>query len=515
MFYAVVYISNDIKMDVVEKESKSKVNGCGEKSSENLKHDTILSLLWNAFDKVGFQVIAFVIGLVTLRLLSPNDFGLIGALAIFTALSSIFIESGFTSAMVRRPNNTDEEYVAILFFHIGLALVFYFALFFCADLIAQYYGMPELKDLSKFLFLSIIFSALSIVQNIILTKELAFKKLSLASLISAVIAGIVVIVLILLGYTYWALAWQILLQNAVKCILLWCFSSWRPKVKPQFAVIKELFAFSTPLLVNALVNTFVRYVYNPIIGRRLGEKHLGYYSEAYKFYLLPSSIITSSISGVSYPVLSKLNDQEDRQLLYLRKMVRMSAFGIFPVLFGAMACFDNIVSVVLTDKWLPIVPYFQILAIAGLVMPFQSLNSGLLTLKGYPKRSFIIESIKNALILVPIFFIHNINLLLWSFSIANILSYFVGVMFVRRVISYKAMAQIKDILPYFLISVIMAVMVYSINWLPISKLFQLVIQISVGAIFYCATCYLTGSAIARELFANIQKGIKAALPRPK
>ena len=110
-------------MDVVGKENKSKINGCGEKSSENLKHDTILSLLWNAFDKVGFQVIAFVIGLVTLRLLSPNDFGLIGALAIFTALSSIFIESGFTSAMVRRPNNTDEEYVAILFFHIGLALV--------------------------------------------------------------------------------------------------------------------------------------------------------------------------------------------------------------------------------------------------------------------------------------------------------------------------------------------------------------------------------------------------------
>ncbi len=502
-------------MDVEEKESNSKNCGCGGNPPKSLKHDTVLSLLWNAIDKVGFQVIAFIIGLITLRLLSPNDFGLIGALAIFTALSSIFIESGFTSAMVRRSNNTDEEYVAILLFHVGLALIFYIILFFCADLIAQYYGMHELINLSRFLFISIIFSALSIVQNIILTKELEFKKLSLASLISAIVAGVVVIALIHIGYTYWALAWQILLQNAVKCFFLWHFSSWRPKAKPRFSVIKELFAFSIPLLVNALVNTFVRYVYNPIIGRRLGEKHLGYYSEAYKFYLLPSSIITSSVSGVSYPVLSKLNDQEERQILYLRKMVRMSAFGIFPVLLGAMACFDNIVSVVLTDKWLPIVPYFQILAIAGFVMPFQSLNSGLLTLKGYPKRSFIIESIKNALILVPIFFLHDINLLLWSFSIANIFSYFIGVMFVRNVISYKAMAQMKDILPYLLISLVMATTVYSINLLPISKLLQLSIQIPVGAIFYCSTCYLTGSAIAKELFSNIQKGIKAALPRLK
>ncbi len=502
-------------MDVEEKKSNLKDCGCEGNASKSLKHDTILSLLWNATDKVGFQVIAFVIGLITLRLLSPNDFGLIGALAIFTALSSIFIESGFTSAMVRRPNNTDEEYVAILLFHIGLALIFYVVLFFCADLIARYYGMSELVDLSRFLFISIIFNALSIVQNIILTKELEFKKLSLASLISAIVAGFVVVALIYSGYTYWALAWQIVLQNAVKCLFLWHFSSWRPKGKPKFSVVKELFAFSVPLLVNALVNTFVRYVYNPIIGRRLGEEHLGYYSEAYKFYLLPSSIITSSVSGVSYPVLSKLNGQEERQILYLRKMVRMSAFGIFPVLLGAMACFDNIISVVLTDKWLPIVTYFQILAIAGLAMPFQSLNAGLLTLKGYPKRSFIIESIKNALILVPIFFIQDINLLLWSFSIANILSYFIGVMFVRRVISYKAVAQMKDILPYLLIALVMATIVYLINWLPISRLIQLIIQISVGAIFYFSTCYLTGSAIAKELFLNIQKGLKAALPRLK
>ena len=153
-----------------------------DESAKNLKKETIISLLWNAFDKVGFQIIAFVIGLVTLRLLSPRDFGLIGALAIFTALSNILIESGFTSAMVRRSDNTNQEYSAIFCFNIIISILFYLLLYIFAGKIADYYQMEELIDLSRFLFLSIVFNSIGIVQNIILTKQLAFKKLSLSNI---------------------------------------------------------------------------------------------------------------------------------------------------------------------------------------------------------------------------------------------------------------------------------------------------------------------------------------------
>lgn len=243
----------------------------GKENNENLKRSTILSLLWNAFDKVGFQLIAFLIGLVTLRLLSPRDFGLIGALAIFTALSNIFVESGFSSAMIRRKDNKDNEYVALLIFHLTLALLFYGGLFFSAEYIASYYKMPELKDLSRFLFLSIIFNSISIVHIIILTKQLSFKLLSIASLAGAIVGGVVVIVMILNGYTYWALAWQIVLQCAVKCLVLWASCKWFPSCKPDFRIVKELFKFSCSILATSLTNTFVRYIYNPIIGRAFGE----------------------------------------------------------------------------------------------------------------------------------------------------------------------------------------------------------------------------------------------------
>ncbi len=477
-----------------------------QEQTANLKRDTIRSLVWNAFDKVGFQVIAFFIGLLTLRLLSPGDFGLIGALAIFTALSNIFIESGFTSAMVRRKDNKDSEYVAIMCFHIVLSVAFYIVLFFSAEEIANYYGMPELKNLSRFLFVSIIFNSVTIVQNIILTRQLQFKKLSLANLWSAIVSGIVTIVMIFRGYGYWALAWQILLQFAVKCVLLWCFSSWKPNVKPDFRVIRELFGFSFSLIVSSLVGTFTRYIYNPIIGERLGKVELGYYAEAYKFFILPSNIISNTVSGVSYPVLSKLNGQDDRQLKYLRKMVKMSAFGIFPILFGAMACFDNIVPVVLTEKWNPIVPYFRIMAIAGAFMPLHSLYTGLMTLKGYPTKSFLLEFTKNALILLPLLVIDKqIDLMLWSFTIATALSYFIDLFFVKRVMNYGVFDQLKDIFPYMFLSVVMALGVYALGWLPVNIYLKAAAQVLAGAGFYLAACYLTGSSLMKEMTQIVRR----------
>ncbi len=485
-----------------------------DESAKNLKKETIISLLWNAFDKVGFQIIAFVIGLVTLRLLSPRDFGLIGALAIFTALSNILIESGFTSAMVRRSNNTNQEYSAIFCFNIIISILFYLLLYIFAGKIADYYQMEELIDLSRFLFLSIVFNSFGIVQNIILTKQLAFKKLSLSNICGAIISGAVTIILILRGYTYWALAWQIFLQAAIKSVMLWLLSDWKPTEKPDFKIIKELFTFSFSLILSSIINTFVRYIYNPIIGKYFGEEELGYYSEAYKFYYLPSSIIANTICGVSYPVLSKLNDEKNRQMVYIRKMIRIIAFGIFPIMLGAMACFDNLVTIVLTDKWKDIIPYFQILAIAGLAVPFHAFYLGVITLKGYPKTILKLEMIRNALIILPLFFLHkNINWMLWSFSIANIISLSIDMIALKRITSYRIISQLKDIFPYCLIALTMAGMVYAINFTNLSIITQAILQIVIGFLFYIGTCYLSGSAIVKEMLNNLLS--KVGLLRPK
>lgn len=475
----------------------------------DLKKQTARSILWNALDKVGFQVVALVVGLITMRLLSPREFGLIGALAIFTALSNILVESGFTSAMIRRKENSDAEYSAVLLFNFLLSIFFYAVLFVFSGKIASYCKMPELESLSHLLFISIVFNSLSIVPVVILTKSLSFKKMSVASLSGAVISGVVTIFMILRGYGYWALAWQIVLQVAVKALLLWCFCGWTPTRTPRFHVLRELFSFSFSLLGTNLLNTTARYIYNPYIGRCFGEERLGYYAESYKFYILPVNIVSGTFCGVAFPVLSKLNDEEPRQLAYLRKMMRVVAFAIFPVMMGAMACFDNLEMVILGEKWQEIVPYFRVLAVAGLVGPMHIMSLNLMVVKGFSKYNFYLELVRNSLTLLFLILFHDtVYEILWGIVISNLCSYVVDLFFVRRVVDYSVSNQLKDIFPYLGLSLFMAVCVYGVGFLTLEVHLKLLFQLGVGALAYLLPAKLLGSTVLDDVVKIIfKKGV--------
>lgn len=466
----------------------------------DLKKQTARSILWNALDKVGFQVVALVVGLITMRLLSPREFGLIGALAIFTALSNILVESGFTSAMIRRKENSDAEYGAVLSFNVLLSIIIYAILYLSSGWIADYYKMPELEALSHVLFLSFILNSFSIVPIVILTKSLSFKKMSIASLLGALVSGGVTIVLILRGYSYWALAWQIVLQSGVKALFLWIFCGWVPKQSPRFEVLKELFSFSFSLIGTNLLNTFARYIYNPFIGRGFGEERLGYYAESYKFYFLPVSIISGTFSGVALPVLSRLNEEAPRQLLYLRKMMRVVAFSIFPVMLGAMACFDNLEWVVLGQKWVEIVPYFRVLAVAGLVGPMHIMYLNLMVVKGYSKYNFYLELIRNCLTILCLFLFHDtVYEILWGVVVANFLSYVVDLFFVRRVVAYSIFHQLKDIFPYLILSLFMGGCVYMVGTITLEVHLKLLLQLVVGVATYLLPAKMLGSTVLEDV----------------
>lgn len=473
---------------------------------QDLRKQTARSILWNALDKVGFQVVAFIVGLITMRLLSAREFGLIGALAIFTALSNILAESGFTSAMIRRKENSDGEYVAVFCFNVALSLLFYVGLYLASGSIAAYCKMSELQSLSHLLFLSVIFNSLGIVPIIILTKSLSFRKMSIASLAAAVVSGVVTIVMILRGYSYWALAWQIVLQSAVKTLLLWLFCGWRPTASPRFEVLKELLSFSFSLIATNLMNTFARYIYNPFIGRCFGEERLGYYAESYKFYILPVNIISGTFAGVALPVLSKLNDDAPRQLLYLRKMMRVVAFCIFPVMLGAIACFDNLEEVILAEKWREIVPYFRILALAGLVGPMHLMYLNLMVVRGFTKYNFVLEFVRNGLIIVLLLLFHDsVDVILWGIVAANVGSYVVDLFFVRRVVAYSVFQQLKDIFPYLMLSLLMAACVYAVGCLDLQIHLKLAVQLLVGVVAYLLPSKLLGSTVLNDVVNMMTK----------
>lgn len=475
---------------------------------QDLKKQTARSILWNALDKVGFQMVALGVGLITMRLLSPREFGLIGALAIFTALSNILVESGFSSAMIRRKENSDGEYVAVLSFNVALSLLFYILLFLFSPTIADYCKMPELETLSHLLFLSVVFNSLGIVPIIQLTKSLSFKKMSIASLMGALVSGIVTILLILKGYSYWALAWQIVLQSAVKTTLLWLFCGWLPNCAPRFEVLKELFSFSFSLIGTNLLNTLARYVYNPYIGRYFGEERLGYYAESYKFYILPVNIISGTFAGVALPVLSKLNEEPSRQLTYLRKMMRVVAFAIFPVMMGAMACFDNLEMVILGAKWSEIVPYFRVLAVAGLVGPMHVMYLNLMVVKGFTKYNLLLEVVRNVLTILFLFLFHDsVYMILWGIVAANLLSYAVDLFFVRRVVAYSIFNQLKDIFPYIILSLFMGGCVYLVGTLSLEIHLKLLLQLVVGGVTYLLPAKILGSTVLEDVLnAFLKKG---------
>ncbi|MCM8871826.1 MAG: lipopolysaccharide biosynthesis protein [Paludibacteraceae bacterium] len=490
--------------------------------ADNLKNRTVLALMWNGVDKFFFQFVALIVGIITARFLSPQDFGFIGALAVFTMLSNILVESGFTSALIRRDGNTDNDYSAIFFVNILIAVVIYLILFFSAPYIALFFRMPELCSLSRFLFLSIIINSFGIVQNIILSKSLSFKIISLADLTSAVVSGVATVLMVMNGFGYWALAWQILLQNIVRVAFLWAASSWRVSFHPSFGVIKEVFSFSSFMLFSSFINTVVKNIYSVIIGRLFNPAMLGFYSQANKYQQIPSTVIQSTISGVAYPVLSNLKDDEARQLMYLRKIVRIAACVIFPVMFGLAALMAPLVSILLTDKWLPAVPYFQIMVPVAVVLPFHALNTNLVLIRGFSKTNLLLEAVKNGLILLSVFAVYalasftsciemDINWLLIFFSVANILSYLFDMFVSQRLAGYRVISQLKDILPYFLVSAVMFAVVSLLDYLNAehaligSKIASTAVLMVIAVAFYAASLKILGSKVFDEAWSLIVK----------
>ena len=478
--------------------------------------------MWNGVDKFFFQFVALIVGIITARFLSPQDFGFMGALAVFTMLSNILVESGFTSALICRDGNTDNDYSAIFFVNILIAVVIYLILFFSAPYIALFFRMPELCSLSRFLFLSIIINSFGIVQNIILSKSLSFKVISLADLTSALVSGVATVLMVMNGFGYWALAWQILLQNIVRVAFLWAASSWRVSFHPSFGVIKEVFSFSSFMLFSSFINTVVKNIYSVIIGRLFNPAMLGFYSQANKYQQIPSTVIQSTISGVAYPVLSNLKDDETRQLMYLRKIVRIAACVIFPVMFGLAALMAPLVSILLTDKWLPAVPYFQIMVPVAVVLPFHALNTNLVLIRGFSRTNLLLEAVKNGLILLSVFAVYalasftsciemDINWLLIFFSVANVLSYLFDMFMSQRLAGYRVISQLKDILPYFLVSAVMFAVVSLLDYLNAehaligSKIASTAVLMVIAVAFYAASLKILGSKVFDEAWSLIVK----------
>lgn len=472
----------------------------------NLKKQTTISLIWNGFNKIGYQVIALLVGIVTARLLTPTDFGYIAALAVFTMLSNILVESGFTAALVRRKENTQADYSTAFYFNVVLSLIFYAALFISAPTIADYFNMPPLTELARVLFLAIIINSLFIIPNIILTRALRFKEIAIAELTGMIVSAIITVTMAITGFGYWAIAAQQISQLVVKVGIIWTLSKWRPTLDFRFSLLKEVFSFSFLLIISSLISSVTRYVYNFFIGPRYSADDLGYYGQAFKFHQIPYNVISSTITGVSYPVFSSLNNEKERQMLYIQKIMRITAFITFPAMIGLYCIAPNFISVILTDKWMPMLPYFKILIVAGIAMPFISLNLNIFNAIGRPRIYFLLECLRNGLIITLLFVLNStIETMLYGYLIATYTSLVVSCWLIKRHIGYTILDQISHILPSLILAIIMGATISTIETkLAMSDTMQLILQLSIGALTYIALAWGVRLSIMTDVLEMIK-----------
>lgn len=454
--------------------------------TSELKKKTIKGFLWSAVERFSVQGLQFLMGLVLARLLLPSDYGLVGMLAIFLAISQTFVDSGFSSALIQKKNRTETDYSTTFFFNIGIGLFFYLILFFSAPLIADFYDTPQLTSLTKVIGLNVFIISLAVVQRAKLTIKLDFKTQAKASFTSVFIGGCIGIVMAYKGYGVWALVIQSLIQNGLNTLFLWFLSKWMPKAVFSKSSFKELFSFGSKLLSAGLLDTIFLNIYLLVIGKLFSARELGFYTRAQQFQKMPSQNITGIINRVIFPVLSSIQDDDDKLIKAYSTFIRLSAFIVFPLMIGLAVVAEPLIRLILTEKWMLTVPLLQLLCIAGMLYPVHAINLNILNVKGRSDLFLKLEIIKKVFITIAILitFSFGVKVMVIGQIFTSLISFFVNTHYSSKMINYGAWKQIKDMLPIIIITLLMAIGVYMAMLIVGCDALKLLIGIVVGIIIY-------------------------------
>ncbi|MDE6340273.1 MAG: lipopolysaccharide biosynthesis protein, partial [Muribaculaceae bacterium] len=319
--------------------------------AESLKNKTVKGTVWSTIERFSVQGIQFVVMIIMARILTPADYGLVGMLAIFIAISQSLIDSGFSQALIRKQDRTEVDNSTVFYFNIGVGILLYFLLFFSAPFIALFYNEPQLIPITRVIGLSLVFNSFTVVQRAILTINLDFKTQAKASFIGAILSGAVGIYMAYTGFGVWSIVWQQITNLFIVTILLWILSQWKPIFAYSWESFMELFGFGSKLLISGLLETIFRNLYLIVIGKFFKVSDLGYYTRAHQFTDFASSNITGVFQRVTYPVLCTIQDDDASLSDVYRKLLKTSAFIVFPLMMGLAAVAEPMLISFLTEKW--------------------------------------------------------------------------------------------------------------------------------------------------------------------
>ena len=484
-------------------------------SQQSLKDKTIKGTMWSAADAFLGQGVTFLVGIVLARLLSPDEYGLIGICLIFNTVLMGIVDSGFSNALIRKKDVSDDDYNTMFFTNLGISFVLYGLLFFSSPLVAQFFGRLELTALVRATGLVLFFNALSITQVTILTKRIDFKTKTKASLISAILSGIVGIAMAYTGFGVWALVGQMLSKQLLSTLCLWALNKWWPSIKFSVASFSYMWGFGWKLLVSGLLNNIWNQLYQVVVGKFYSPATLGQYTRGEQYASIFSSNLTSIIQRVSYPVLSEIQDDKQRMVEGYRKVIKMTMFvtAICMISLGAVA--EPLIYCLIGPQWHEAATYLPLICISMAFYPLHAINLNVLDVYGRTDIFLYLEIIKKFISLIPISIGIYINIywMLVASILTGFISLYLNSWYSGKVLGYTFWNQLRDIAPSFGIAFSIALSVYFLKYLPLSYWIILPMQIAVGLLEYILLCrkiqldeYKEVQGIIQRLLNRTQEG---------
>jgi len=453
---------------------------------QNTKSQIISSLFWKLMERGGSQGIQFIVQIILARLLVPNDYGMIALIAIFITIANVFVQSGFNTALIQKKDVNETDFSSVFYLSLFVASVLYLILFFTAPLIASFYDVHQLISVLRVLSITLFLGAFNSIQNAIISRKMQFKKLFFSSLGAILISGTIGITLAYKGLGVWALVAQQLINQFMVTVILWVTVKWRPKLVFSFERVKGLFAYGWKLLVSSLIDTFYMNLRSLIIGKIYNPATLAFYNRGDQFPQIIVSNINGSIQSVMLPALASEQDNRQRVKEMVRRSIVTSSFVLFPMMVVLAVIAEPLVKILLTDKWLPCVPFLQVFCASYALWPIHTANLQAINALG---RSDIFLKLEIAKKIVGITIL-GISIYFGVYAIAigtlisGIISTFINAYPNLKLLNYSYKEQWKDIMPSLILSLVMGVIIYNFIWFNMPSLITLILQVCVGGIIY-------------------------------
>lgn len=472
---------------------------------ESLKSKTVKGTMWSAVERFSVQGVSFVVMIIMARILTPEDYGIIGMLTIFIAISQSLIDSGFSQALIRKQKRTQVDCSTVFYFNIAVGALLYVIIYFSAPLIARFYDEPQLTTITRFISLNIVINSFVVVQRALLTEHLDFKTQAKASLSAAIVSGIVGIWMAKSGFGFWSIVVYQLINFGVNASLLWLFSHWRPSMQYSWVSFREMFGFGSKLAVSGIIDTIYKNIYLIVIGKVFKAADLGYYTRAHQFADLPSSNLTGIIQRVTFPVLCSIQNDDERLGNVYRRFLKLSAFVIFPLMMGLVALAHPLVVLLLKEQWSFAAVLLQILCFSMMWYPIHSINLNLLQVKGRSDLFLKLEIYKKLIGVLILCITIPMGLIAMCVGsvVSSVLSLAINTYYTRRLIGLGFFKQMKDLLPSIGYSVSMLFVVYGVSLLFVDNLYKVIVGGVSGILYYVFISMITRSSELTDLLSLI------------